>query len=607
MPYKKLTRYTACRISAILLAAVMLLVVGTINPCQSFSASNSPPGGNSVPAGGTSGTYGSTDAYYFSDVPENHWARTYIYKLRELNITQGIGNNKFGLGLTLKRSEFVAFLVRLMQWDLIYPEEGTFDDNKERGTWYFPYIETALKNGAIINDSPYFRPDDPITREEIAIMIVRALGYDKLAQLLSGLDSYFEDVHRNTGYITIARDLEIIKGVSDRIFNPDNTALREEAAAMMIRLYEKLNHSFEELHAFYAISSSSQADLIKYLDSVSFGWSKLEYDMQNKQVVLNTTVKNNNEFYFPNKYEIPLNTATGNNIPALLMVHLANEAIPVTASGENDAAKDTATLILGTSDTRKQVIEMIAEKIKTHSFTGVTIDFEYMKGPILKNLFNVFLEELKAVLDESGKKLYVAVHPPVMSSQEYFDAYDFKTIGEIADRIILMAHDYNAKRLSDQDMETGYAITPLTPIYEVYYALKAITHKDTGIEDRSKILLQVSFDSAQWKMRDGKIINRDAYRPDYTRIKNRLIDKNTNILYLPVYENPYAKFTDSSDGTDNLLWYEDARSISAKIKLARLFGIGGISIWRLGNIPDFNTPEDIDVYMNVWQVITEAF
>ena len=92
----------------------------------------------------------------FSDVPENYWAFKAIHDLRSLKVTDGIGNNQFGLGLTIKRSEFVAFLAKLMKWELISPEKGSFADNMDTTKWYYAFVETALKYGTILKDAEDF-------------------------------------------------------------------------------------------------------------------------------------------------------------------------------------------------------------------------------------------------------------------------------------------------------------------------------------------------------------------------------------------------------------------------------------------------------------------
>ncbi|QGG48974.1 glycosyl hydrolase family 18 protein [Heliorestis convoluta] len=540
----------------------------------------------------------------FDDVPQSHWAYEAIHELRSLHITDGMGNNHFGLGQTIKRSEFVAFLVKLMQWEIITPEQGSFADNKDRSRWYYGPIETALHHGVILKDQDRFRPEEPITREEMAIMIVRTLGYNSLANQITYLGSPFDDISQNIGYITIARDFGIITGVGNNLFKPYDTARREEAALMMMRMYNKLNKPLPELHAFYAIRSAHQASMIPDLTSVGFGWSRLEYDPEKGQVILNTTRKNNNEFAIPIGFPQPLNRAKENQVATKLMVFASNHSRVEKANQSNEPLLE---YILTRPEVRQQVIQSIVSQLHSTAegiplaFDGVVIDFEDMKGDQLKESFNRFLKELKEELDQSDASLYVAVHPARRAGQAYYDGYDFKSIGQIADRVILMAHDYYAKQLTNIEMQSGYTLTPVTPIDEVYYAIKAITDQDKGIEDRSKIYLQLSFDAVQWKLQDGKIINRVPYSPSYEAIQQRLSMDGVTMNYSDRYQNPYATFFDPRDNSYNIIWYEDSRSIEAKIKLAKMFDLQGLSLWRLGNVPDYQEEGTKKLYLDVWQ------
>ena len=610
-------------LSLILIFSILLLTFNFVSSVCLASNSTEDNANNANDSNSDSSVIEHSDStlQQFSDIPAEHWAFSYVHKLRDLEITNGVGSNKFGLGTPISKGEFVTFLVRLMDWELLNPDVGSFNDNIDKSKWYYQYIETALVNNAILKDTDAFRPEDLITREEMALMIVRSLGYNNLAQQISKLQSSFTDVERNLGYITIAKDLGIIQGIAqgngEFMFLPYNNAFKEEAAAMMIRMFEKLNNPLKELHAFYAIKSYQQKDFIKDLSSVSFGWSRLEYDNDSGQIILNTSVKNNNEFYIPSGYSDPLSIAKQSNIPTQLMVFLKNNIINASENidtvnnnettnevGNNKDSITTATYILTNKEVRSNVISMISTALQGSAdvqFDGVVIDFENMFGNTLRNAFNEFLSELKAELEIYQKSLSVAVHPKRAPGQDYFDGYDYKTIGDIADKIVLMAHDYNSKQLTEAEMDTGYNITPLTPIDEVYFALKAITDKKDGVSDPSKILLQISFDSAQWKLKEGKVINPLPLRPDYEAITQRLLKDDTKLFYSNIDENPYAKFIDPSDGTSNIIWYEDSRSVAWKLKLAQLFGVGGISIWRLGNIPNFEER----VYMDIWDIVTD--
>ena len=134
---------------------------------------------------------------------------------------------------------FVTALVRLFGWDEVSPSTPAFTD-VEPHRWFYAAVETALANGAVTATSRTFRPTDNITREEMAVMLVRALGYASLAGTASGYSSPFTDMTTNRGYITIAYDLGIVGGVGDGRFAPDQTATREQAAAMLVRVYDRL-------------------------------------------------------------------------------------------------------------------------------------------------------------------------------------------------------------------------------------------------------------------------------------------------------------------------------------------------------------------------------
>ena len=545
------------------------------------------------------------DTLRFGDVPETHFAFQAISDMRRLGITGGIGNNQFGMGRTVTRGEFITFLIKLTGWDPIAPEQGSFNDNTDKNNYYYTPIETALQHGVIIRDSEYFRVDDAVTREEMAVMIVRALGYDSLAGQVANLAG-FSDVTINKGYITIARDFGIMSGTGNNTFGPDLPATREAAAYMLMKMYERMNRTINEVHAFYAISSYSQVDMIPSMDSAGFGWSRLEFDAASNQVILNTSYSNGNEYGFPVGFSETLNRAKDNGIPAQLMVAVKDEAITDPTTGGIVPLVEYA---IGSPEVRSRIIQSIVQQINastidgvTVSFDGAVIDFENLKGESTKEYFNEFLKELKQQLAACNKTLIVAVQPAREPGQEYYDGYDFKAIGEIADKVILMAHDYYAKHLTDSEMKAGYTLTPPTPFDEVYYALKAITDKNTGVQDVSKILLQISFDPVQWQKKVGEVINKTPYHPSYEALQKRLSMDGVTIAYSNTIQNPYAKYADSTDGTDNIIWYEDSRSVEAKMKLASMFGVEGISIWRLGNIPDY---EDAGkpLYMDVWQQI----
>ena len=518
----------------------------------------------------------------FTDVPSNHWAAGVIEELRTLGFSDGIGDNQFGLGQTITRAQFAAFIAKVQGYSGTYPQAYT--DNTDANAWYYSALNAMAANRVTSPDGA-FRPNDPITRAEMTEMMIGALGFYDLGSQLNQVNCPFTDVTDRKGYITLASDLGLAGGMSATTFAPQATATREQAAAMLVRLYHTNDKQLDELHGFYAISSASQSSYLSRLDSTGFGWARLT--VQDGQAVLNTTASGQNEYRIPNGFTEPVQTVRQSGGKALLSIYA-------------DDTNGTLTQILSSPAMRTEAVQQIAATAayaerdeENTSFHGVVIDFEALRGAQKHNL-TLFLQELRTAMGSSP--IYVAVHP-VMNGSAYYDGYDYASIGRIADRVILMAYDYDPAALTDTEMAQGYTMTPMAPLNQVYIAIQACL--DGGIP-AEKLLLGLSMDTVQWKLQDGAVINRTPYHPAYDAVSARL-STGCSISYPNYSYVPYASYTNAQDNTQNILWYEDERSIKAKAELARLTGIRGLSLWRLGTIPT-----DSANGLNIWAAVNEA-
>ena len=105
----------------------------------------------------------------------------------------------------------------------------------------------------------------------------------------------------NKRYVTVAYDIGLTNGVSATQFAPAASATREQAATMLVRIYEKYTAKTSWLHGFYAISSYSQIGLTQSMDAVSLGWSRMTY-AADTGAVLNTTTSGGNVYAIPSGY-----------------------------------------------------------------------------------------------------------------------------------------------------------------------------------------------------------------------------------------------------------------------------------------------------------------
>lgn len=93
-------------------------------------------------------------------------------------------------------------------------------------------------------------------------MLVRGLGYTSLAGVASGYSAPFSDITTNKGFIIVAYDLGIVDGVGDGRFTPTGTATREQAAAMLVRVHDRLtarSTQLRELGSYRAVSVETPA------------------------------------------------------------------------------------------------------------------------------------------------------------------------------------------------------------------------------------------------------------------------------------------------------------------------------------------------------------
>lgn len=182
----------------------------------------------------------------YSDVPADHWSVPSIERATKLGIFNGVGEGRFGFGQVISRAAFVTALVRMFGWESVEPEQATFSDVAP-GMWYYSAVETAAANGAVPVVSGAFRPDAQLSRGEMASMLIRALGYTSLAGTVSDYNSPFTDVTVNKGFITMAFDMGIVSGMGDGTFAPNAPATREQAAAILVRLYDRLTAESSEI------------------------------------------------------------------------------------------------------------------------------------------------------------------------------------------------------------------------------------------------------------------------------------------------------------------------------------------------------------------------
>ncbi len=178
----------------------------------------------------------------FADI-ENHWARAQIEFLTALGAVNGTAENTFSPDMQVTRAMFVTVLGRIFAPDASECETA-FSDVAE-GDWFAPYVRWASDNG-IVNgyENGTFGPDKPITREQMAAILMRfCTAFDYVLPEVSE-PMTFADAEKISAWaaesVSLAQRSGLINGRTGGVFDPLGTATRAEMCAVISRLYEKL-------------------------------------------------------------------------------------------------------------------------------------------------------------------------------------------------------------------------------------------------------------------------------------------------------------------------------------------------------------------------------
>ena len=349
-------------------------------------------------------------AVEFPDVSPEHWAYNDIQRASDYGLIQGLEDGTFRPEERLNRASFVTILQRMFHWESMTPPTPSYSDVSP-DDWCYAAAETALAHG-VAEAGDLFQPMAYITREDMAVMLVRALGYETLASDIAPTAVSFPDVTDYAGHIALAAAFGLTTGVEvdgQLLFQPDSFATRGQAAAMLVRVYERMNSKVDFLAGFYAFASYSQIALTGDMDTVCLGWARMEWS-EGVGPVLNSSKTNGNDWVKPVDSSIATSYFQGNGTPYNLNIYADTKQTVALPDG---SATSVLEKVLPDAVARSQAVAAIAAA--SADYAGIVIDFEGLRTELLKDDFVTFLAELRAGLcvDGPAVNLVVAVEGAV--------------------------------------------------------------------------------------------------------------------------------------------------------------------------------------------------
>jgi spore germination protein len=250
--------------------------------------------------------------------------------------------------------------------------------------------------------------------------------------------------------------------------------------------------------------------------------------------------------------------AIKNNVAPLMLLTTIN------ADGTFNSVK--ASMMLKDESIQDTLIKNIIKTLQDKNYAGIDVDFEYLSKDDRDNFTN-FIKKLTEALHPLGYEVTIALAAKESEDEVglLFEGHDYKALGQYADNLLLMTYEW------------GYAYSPPMPVAPIYNVRGVLDYAITQI-DNEKLLIGIPNYGYDWTLPHvegtaAKSINNVA-AVDLARNMGAVIE------YDETAQSPFFTYYDV-DGKEHMVWFEDARSIEAKLKLIDEYDIKGAAYWTI--------------------------
>jgi spore germination protein len=212
-------------------------------------------------------------------------------------------------------------------------------------------------------------------------------------------------------------------------------------------------------------------------------------------------------------------------------------------------------------------LQNVGALLQSGRWYGVNLDFEYVY-PFDRGSYNQFLRRFADFLHARGALLVTALAPKQSDGQAglLYAAHDYAAHGAAADYVVLMTYEW------------GYTYGPpmaVAPLPQV----RAVLDYAVSVVPRDKLLLGVPLYGYDWPLPYVRGETRAESLSPRLAVE-RALAYGAEILYDERAQSPYYYYTDRL-GRQHAVWFEDARSMDAKLRLIAEYRLRGAGFWSL--------------------------
>ncbi len=237
-----------------------------------------------------------------------------------------------------------------------------------------------------------------------------------------------------------------------------------------------------------------------------------------------------------------------------------------TMTESGNFSTELASEFLGDSSLWDVLLENILQEIRAKGYGGLDVDFEFL-GAENAQKYASFVSFCRERLNSYGLPVMVALAPKTRDDQsgQLYEGHDYRLLGEAANSVLLMTYEWG------YTYGPPMAVSPLMPVRRVVeYAIERIP--------APKIFLGISNYGYDFILPYEAGVSRaeSLSTVDATRLAQEV---GAEIMFDAEAMSPFFDYT--VDGVRHQVWYEDARSINARLGLITEYGLKGALYWNL--------------------------
>lgn len=238
---------------------------------------------------------------------------------------------------------------------------------------------------------------------------------------------------------------------------------------------------------------------------------------------------------------------------------------PMDESGQ--FSNQRASELLNNPEAQEVLIQNILGALYEKGYQGVDLDFEYI-FPSDKDQYVNFINELRKRLNAEGYIVNTDLAPKVSANQPglLYEAHDYGAIGAASNYVLLMTYEW------------GYTYGPPMAVSPILNVRRVLEYAITEIEPY-KIFMGINNYGYNWPLPYERGVTVASTIGNVAAV-DLAREQGTSIEYDEESQAPFFYYTDEM-GIEHVVWFEDARSMDARLRLISEFDLNGAGYWNV--------------------------